>query len=133
MDRTVPAARTDILAVAHILVLLQGAILVAGTLEAVVFLAFVGPASTVSLGLTAGAAVLTLATAAGLARGSSRARRWTLIAESAVLAVGVVDLVLALVMTGEPLGPMGLLGGIVVPVAVIAILRRIGRSHGSPA
>ena len=124
MERTAPVARTDSLAVAHILVLIQGAILVAGTLEAIAFLAFVGPASKVSLGLTASAAVLTLATAAGLARGSRRARRWTLIAESGVLVVGVIDLVLALVMTGEPLGPMALLGGIVVPSAVIAILRR---------
>jgi hypothetical protein len=119
-----PLARTDLRAVAHILVLVQGAILVARTLEAIVFLAFVGPASSVSLGLTAGAALLTLATAAGLARGSARARRWTLVAESGVLLVGLVDLAFAWLMTGEPLGPVGLLGGLVVPAVVVAILRR---------
>jgi hypothetical protein len=128
MERTVPIARTDARtdawAVAHILVLVQGAILVAGTLEAIVFLAFVGPASVVSLGLTAAAAILTLATAGALARGSPRARRWTLVAETGVVVIGVIDLVLALLMTGEPLGPVALLGGIVVPVSVIAILRR---------
>jgi len=120
----VPLTRTDLNAIAHILVLLQGAILVAHTLEAIVFLAFVGAASTVSLGLTAGAALLTLATAAGLARGSARARRWTLVAESGVLLVGLVDLALAWLMTGEPLGPVGLLGGLLIPAAVIVVLRR---------
>ena len=110
--------------VAHVLVLIQGAVLVAGTLGAVAFLALVGAAGGVSLVLTAGAAVLTLATAAGLGRGSRPARRWTLLAESGVLAVGIVDLVLALLMTGEALAPVPLLGGLVVPAAVIAILRR---------
>ena len=130
MDITtaVPAAptrpRADLLEVAHILVLLQGAILVARTLEAVIFLGFVGLASVVSLGLTASAAVLTLITAAGLARGSRRAARWTLIAETGVVAVGVIDLLLALVMTGEPLGPVGLLAGFALPIAVIVLLRR---------
>ena len=124
MERTAPVARTDIQAVAHILVLIQGAILVAGTLEATFFLAFAGPASGVSLGLTAAASVLTLATAAGLARRSPRARGWTLIAESEVLLVGVIDLTLALLMTGEAMGPVSLLGGMVVPAAVITILRR---------
>ena len=77
-----------------------------------------------SLVLTTGAAILTLATAAGLARGSFRARRWTLIAESGVVLVTVVDLALALLMTGEPLGPVSLLTGLVVPIMVIALLRR---------
>jgi hypothetical protein len=130
MDITtaVPAApvrpRTDLLEVAHVLVLVQGAILVARTIEAVFFLAFVGPASVVSLGLTGSAAVLTLMTAAGLARGSRRAVRWTLIAETGVVAIGLVDLLLALVMTGEPLGPVALLVGFGLPIAVIVLLRR---------
>jgi len=96
---------------------------VSASLEAVVFLAFVGAAAGVSLWLTAGAALLTLATAAGLARGSRRARRWTLIAETGVVLVTLINLVLALVMTGEPLGPVPLLTGLVVPIAVIALLR----------
>jgi hypothetical protein len=124
---TVPAAptrRTDLIEIAHILVLIQGAILVGGTMEAVFFLAFAGSAARVSLGLTAAAAVLTLASAAGLARGSSLARRWTLIAESAVFVVTSIDLVLALLMTGEPLGPVPLLAGLALPATVIAILRR---------
>ena len=115
--------RPDLVEVAHLLVLVQGAILVARSIEAVFFLAFTGAAAAVSLGLTAAAAVLTLATAAGLARGSRRARRWTLIAETGVVAVTVVDLVLAMVMTGEPLGPVELLVGLALPAAVIALLR----------
>jgi hypothetical protein len=118
-----PIDRPDLVEVAHLLVLLQGAILVDRSIEAVFFLAFTGAAAAVSLGLTAAAATLTLATAAGLARGSRRARRWTLIAEAGVVAVTVVDLVLALVMTGEPIGPVELLVGLVVPVAVIVLLR----------
>ena len=119
-----PIEGTGLLAVAHILVLVQGAILVAATLEGVVFLGAVGQASSLSLALTAGAAILTLATAGGLARGSGRARRWTLIAESAVILVGLVDVLLAILMTGEPIGPVGLLTGLVIPAAVITILRR---------
>ena len=119
-----PNGRTDLMAVAHILVLIQGAILAVATLEAIVFLAFVGQASSVSLALTAGAAVLTLATAAGLARGSRRARSWTLVAELAVIVVGLIDLVLAMLMTGEAVGPVGLLTRLVLPAAVITILRR---------
>jgi hypothetical protein len=116
--------RPDLVEVVHLLVLVQGSILVARSIEAVFFLAFSGVAATVSLGLTAVAAVLTLATAAALGRGSRRARGWTLIAESGVLAVGVVDLLLALAMTGEPLGPVALLVGLVLPAAVIVLLRR---------
>lgn len=119
-----PIRRTEFTDVAHILVLLQGAILVARTGEAALFLAVTGTSALASLGLTAGAAVLTLATAAGLARGSVRARRWTLIAEAGVLSIGTVDLALALVMTGEPLGPVGLLVELAVPAAVIVLLRR---------
>ncbi len=122
--QTAMPLRADLMEVAHVLVLIQGAVLVAGTLEAVVFLSFAGAAGGISLALTAGAAMLTLATAAGLARGSRPARWWTLLAESGVLAVGIVDLVLALLMTGEALAPVPLLGGLVVPAAVIAILRR---------
>jgi hypothetical protein len=119
-----PIRRTELTDVAHILVLMQGAVLVARTAEAALFLAITGTSALASLGLTAGAAVLTLATAAGLARGSIRARRWTLIAEAGVLAIGTVDLALALVMTGEPLGPVGLLVELAVPAAIIVLLRR---------
>jgi hypothetical protein len=119
-----PTNATDLVEVAHILVLLQGAILVARTIEAAFFLAFAGAASVVSLGVTASAAVLTLATAAALSRGSRRARRWTLIAESGVIVVGVVDLLLALAMTSEPLGPVELIVGLAIPAAVIVLLRR---------
>jgi hypothetical protein len=119
-----PVVRTDRLAVAHVLVHVQGAVLVTSTIEATVFLAFAGPASRMSLALTAGAAVLTMVTAAALGGGSGRARRWTLVAESGVVVVTLVDLVLAMLMTGELLGPVALLAGLVVPVGVIAILRR---------
>lgn len=118
------STRTDLREVVHVLVLVQGAILVARTIEAVFFLAFAGMAAVVSLGLTAAAAVLTMVTAGALARGSRRARRWTLVAESAVIAVGVVDLLLVLAMTGGLPGPVGLLVSLVLPGAVIVLLRR---------
>ena len=128
LSPAVPAAsarpRADLIEVAHILVLLQGAILVARTIEAVFFLGFAGPASVVSLAVTASAAVLTLATAGGLARGSRWASRWTRIAESGVIAVTCIDLALALALTGEPLGPMELSVGFAIPIAVIVLLRR---------
>ena len=120
-----PIRRTDLSEVAHILVLVQGAILVTAIVESAFFLSvFAGSASQVSLAVTGAAAILTLACAGGLARHSRRARYWTLAAESAVLAVGVINLVLAFLMTSEPLGPVPLLAGIVVPASVIAILRQ---------
>jgi hypothetical protein len=123
-----PLVRTDRLAVAHILVLVQGAILVAASIEALVFLVIPGAATRVSLGLTAVAALLTLATAAGLARGSRRARRWTRVAESGVIAITAVDLILALLLTGEPLGPVALLAGLAAPIAVLLLLSEpVGR------
>jgi hypothetical protein len=134
MNRT-PIDRTGPVGVVHLLVLLQGAVLVASTIEALVFLGFAGPGGTVVLVLTAASAVATLLAAAGLARGSWVARRLTLLAESYVLVVALLELALSLVLAGTVLVPVAAITRIAIPVAVIAILRRpeVRASFGATA
>jgi hypothetical protein len=134
MSRT-PIDRTGLVGVVHLLVLLQGAVLVASTIEALVFLGFAGPGGTVALGLTAASAVATLLAAAGLARGSRVARRLTLSAEGYVLVVALLELLLSLVLVGTLLVPVAVLARVAIPVAVIALLRRpdVRSSSGASA
>jgi len=114
----------DLVEVIRALVLVHGAILVASTLEAALFLAFVGPIAIPTVVVTGLFAVLTLATAAGLGRRARWARHLTIVAEAVVFLGGLVDLVLAILMTHAPLGPVPLLTRLVAPAAAIVLLRR---------
>ena len=116
--------RPDLLEVAALLVLLQGAVLVAGILESLVFAAFVGPGAIGTAILGALAAALTLWASAALRRGSRRARRLTLVAESVATVVAVLESMVALLIAGALLPPVALLTRVVVPVAVIVLVRR---------
>jgi hypothetical protein len=113
----------DIVEVIRVLVLLQGAALVVSTLEALVFLGFAGPTGVPTVVLTGLAALVTFAVAAGLGRRSARARRITLFAEGAIAAIALIDLALSLLMTGEPLPLVSTIARLVLPLAVIAVLR----------
>ncbi len=126
--------RFDLVEVVWILVFMQGTILIASTLEAFLFLAAFGPAATPSALLTGAAAVLTLVTAAGVGRRARWARRWTLPAEAGVFLGGSIDLALALLLTGAPLGLVPVITRLVVPVAVIKLLRRpsVKAAFGGP-
>lgn len=126
-DPSDPSDPAGPLAVARAIVLVQGAVLVALTIEAAVFAAAFGPGAGAGVVVTALAAVLTLVTAVGLGRGARLAERWTVIAESAVLATGVLDLALALILTGSPVGPVVILTRFVAPLVVIALVRRTVR------
>lgn len=112
------------LGIAQLCVLLQGAVLVAITIESLVVLAAMGPAALPTTILTGGAAALTLLTAALLGRGGRWTRRWTIVAEAGVLAFTAVDLVIAAILGGLELLPMTVTLRVIVPVAVIAILLR---------
>jgi hypothetical protein len=116
----------DLGEVARVLVLLQGAALVVSTLEGLVFLGFVGPTAGPTVVLTGTAAVVTLAVASGIGRRDARARRITLLAEAAIVAVALIDLALSLLMTGEALPLVSTIARLVLPLAVIAILRDPG-------
>jgi hypothetical protein len=69
-------------------------------------------------------AVVLFLLAAGVGRGSRRARRWLAWVEGAYLLFAVVDAVLALFITGTPLAPVALLTRGVLPVAVLALLHQ---------
>ncbi len=127
MDTFVSAPlRGGAIDLARTIVLVQGAILVAGTIEAALFAAAFGPAAGVGFALTAASAVATLATAArlgGPAGPGRRVRRWTVIAEAAVIATGIIDLLLSIVFTGAPIGLVTFLTRLVAPLVVIALVR----------
>jgi hypothetical protein len=122
MERTTGQSG-DLVEVVRVLVLMQGAILVATTIEAAIFGLAFGPASRPAVLLTAGAAILTLTTARGLGRRRRWARRLTIIAEIGVLAGGLLELGLALAFTGAAIGIVPILTRLVVPIIVIVALR----------
>ncbi len=120
---TVPVGRLDLVGVIRSLVFLQGAILVTSTVEASVFLSFVGSSGLGAVLLTGVAATLTLLAAAGIGRRSRRARRWTLVAETGVLLLAAVDVALAAILGGQmPVTTFAV--RVVIPVVVIVLLRR---------
>jgi len=123
-----PTSSTGILELARVLVLLQGAILVATTLEALLWASFFGPTAGPSIILSGGAATLTLAAAWALGRPAGLvkrlARRWTLIAETGVILLALVDLGLAVAIAGIPFGLVPALTRLAIPSAVIVLLRR---------
>ena len=123
-----PAAPHGILELARVLVLLQGAVLVATTLEALVWAGFFRPTAGPSIVLSGGSAALTLAAAWALGRPVGRlvrlARRWTLIAETGVIALALIDLGLAFAIAGAPFGLVPALTRLAIPIAVIVLLRQ---------
>ena len=122
------AAPHGIFALASVLVLLQGAIFVATTFEAVMWASFFGPTVGPSVVLSGGAAALTLTAAWALGRPAGLlarlARRWTLIAEAGVILLALVDLGLAVAIAGAPFGLVPALTRLAIPGAVIVLLRR---------
>ena len=118
------ARPADALEVVRVVVLLQAATLVLTTLETAVWVLAFGPDVVPSLVVTGASAMLTFATAWGLGRGARWARRVTLVAETLICAGGLLDGVLALVVTGGPPPLMVVLTRISAPLLVIALLRR---------
>ena len=125
METTLPTPEIDVsvVGVVRILLLIQGAIAVLSTME--VLLA--GVAQGILLGpiilLTAGAALLTLIVARGVRRRSRRARKAAIWLEGFVLLFAAVDLLLALALAHQALELVPFLTRIVLPIAVIRILR----------
>ena len=114
----------DLLDVARALLLLQGAILIATTIEALVWAA-VFPGASGSPVLMSGAAVVAILV--GRARLGAD-RRWTrrliYLVEGLILLTAAINVAIALALA-HALPPMvALLTQVVVPVSVIALLRR---------
>ncbi len=115
---------SSLIEVVRILVLLQGAIALTSALEAAILgAAFAGPA-TLSLVLTAGGALLTLGMAAALGRRARWSRRLVIWLEIGWVLAAVVDLALAVFLARRPLEPVAILSRLVLPLAIVYVLRR---------
>lgn len=122
----------DLLDVVRALLLLQGAILVATTIESLI----VGAA----LGTTGGPVLMSAVAAAAIlgARGRLRAdrqwpRRLIYVVEVLKLATIAVDAALAFALTRELPPVVALLTQLVLPASVITLLRRSARGTGAPS
>ena len=127
------ASRSALLDVVRVLLLLQGAILIANTLEAGLFaIAFSGGLTPTVL-MTAAAAIAVLLSRARLDRGG-RARRTVYVVEGIVLAMLGIDTALSLIVTHAAVPPVAILTRFVLPLSILALLGRVERapiSNGS--
>ena len=114
----------DLLEVARVLLLLQGAILVATTIEALVW-AIVFPGASGSPVLMSGASAVVILVARTRLRTDRRwARRLVYFVEGLILLTAAINVVIGLALA-HALPPMvALLTQIALPIAVIALLRR---------
>jgi len=122
----------DFLDVARVLLLLQGSILVATTIDALVWgMAFAGAAGTPLL-LSGGAAAAILVARARLRADRRWIRRLVYGVEGFTLAFFALDLVLAIALTGTPPPAVAVLTRFVLPVSVIFLLRQSARATAAP-
>jgi len=125
---TAPSPQTppddhSFLLVARVLLLIQGSIGIASFLEALLAGAAQGVALVPVLGLTGGSAFFTLWLAGRLNRRGRRARKAIIVLQSLWLMAAAVDLGLALLVTQRLLEPVPLLTRVVLPIALIRMLR----------
>jgi hypothetical protein len=114
----------ELLDVVRVLLLVQGAILLATTIEALIWsIAFPG-ASGVMLVLTAATAAALLVSRARLRAGSRRGRRTLYVVESVLVVTIAIDTALAIGITASLPPPVALLTRFVLPHTFIALLRR---------
>ena len=114
----------ELLDVVRVLLLMQGAIATVSTVEALVGSAAFGAPISAVVVLSCIGAVVTLWCAARIGNGSRRVRKLVIIAELTWLTFAGFDLALSLLLTQTPLELVPTLTRIVLPVAVIVLLRR---------
>ncbi|MDQ2911812.1 MAG: hypothetical protein M3T56_00965 [Chloroflexota bacterium] len=117
----------DLLDLARALLLLQGALLVATTIEAL-FWSLVFPGSGGSLLMSAASAVVILVARTRLRADRRWARRFVYTVEGLILVGAAVDIVLAIAITHRLPPVVALLTQLVLPLSVVAILRRSARA-----
>lgn len=118
----------DFLDLARVLLLLQGSILVATTIESLIWgLAFAGAAAAPAL--LSGAAATTILVARARLRADRRwTRRLVYGVEGFTLAFLALDLALAIALTGTPPPAVAVLTRFVLPVSVIFLVRQSARA-----
>lgn len=129
------AAAPDVVDLARVLLLLQGAFAVLSAMEVGFFGLLTGAPALLmsSMAATGGMAFLILALAAGLGRRSRLARRLTLVIEAFILLGAAVDLGLSLALAHAFLDPVPTLTRLVIPVAVVVLLRKASARAAFPA
>jgi hypothetical protein len=128
---TEPRPADDLLDVARALLLLQGAILVATTIEALVWGAFF-PGGGAAL-LSGVSAVVILVGRVRLGADRRWSRRLVYVVEGSTVAFFAVDIVLAAVLAQALPPVVALLTQLVLPISVAALLRRSARAVAAPA
>ena len=121
----------DLLEVARALLLLQGSILVATTIESL-FWGFVFPGARGALLMSGASAVVILVARARLRADRRWARRFVYTVEVLMLAAITVDIVLALALTHALPPVVALITQLVLPISVVTILRRSARATAAP-
>ncbi len=123
----------DLLEVARALLLLQGAILVAATIEALIWSAiFPGAGGSV---LTTSASALAILVARARLRADRRwTRRLVYLIEGLSIAAVTVDIVIAIAIAHALPPVVALITQLVLPISVLALLRRSARAaHDTPS
>jgi hypothetical protein len=114
----------DLLDVTRALLLLQGAILVATTIEALVWSLVLAGAGGAPILVSAAAAAVIFTARARLRADRRWSRRLVYGVEGLTLATVAIDMALAIALTGALPPAVALLTRVVLPMSVIALLRR---------
>lgn len=123
----------DLLDVARVLLLLQGSILVATTIEALIW-SLVFPAGAGSSALVSGAAALVILVARTRLRADRvRNRRLVYIVEGLILAMLAIDTALAIALTGAFPPAVALITRLLLPISVLVLLHRSAGANVAPA
>jgi hypothetical protein len=124
---TTRRAADDLLDVARALLLLQGAILIATTIEALVWAVFFPGASGSPAVMSGVAAIVILIGRIRLRADRRWARRVVYLVEGLILLTAAVDTVIGLALAHALPPLVALLTQVVLPIAVITLLRRSAR------
>jgi hypothetical protein len=130
MDRT-SRPDNELLEVARVLLLVQGSILLATTIEALIWGAAFAGAAGATVFLSGAAAAVILVGRARLRADRRWSRRLVYVVEVVTLVTLAIDTALAIALTGALPPAVALLTRLLLPLAVIVLLRRGAR--GRPA
>jgi len=131
MDLTRPD-NEDLLDVARVLLLVQGAILVATTIEALLWSFVFAGAAGAPVWFSGAAALMILVARARLRADRARTRRIVYAVEIVILVSLAIDTVLAVALAGALPPVVALLTQLVLPVSVTLLLRRSARATALP-
>ena len=118
----------DLLDVARVLLLVQGAILVATTIEALLWSFVFAGAAGAPVWFSGAAAAATLVARARLRSDRRRTRRIVYAVEILILVSFAIDTALAIVLAGALPPLVALLTQLVLPLSVVLLLRRSARA-----